>query len=67
MTTGREPLAKLNIGEENYQAVERVIDGLVRLELKGVISRSKMEEMIDQLAGEVADEWLAKQVACVVQ
>lgn len=58
-------LAKMTIGEESYRDVELVTAGLIRLERRGVISRAKLQDMLEELAGEVADEWLAKQVAGV--
>lgn len=56
-------LARMNLGEANFRDVEYVIDSLIRLERSGLITRAKLDTMLEELATEVADEWLAKQVA----
>jgi hypothetical protein len=55
-------LAKLHLGED-YVHVETAVGALVKLEQRGVISRERFEALMGSLVEEVAEEWLAKQIA----
>ncbi len=60
-------IARMNLGEENFRMVEEAIAALVRVERKGLITRSMLDALLEELAIEVCDEWLAKQVAAGIQ
>lgn len=56
-------IARLNLGEENFLCVEEAIAALVRVERRGLITRSMLDALLEELAIEVCDEWLARQAA----
>lgn len=59
-------VSRATIGDEGYRSVMRIAIELAKLERSGAITLEAMDRLIQELAEEVADEWVAKQVAMSV-